>query len=122
MKKKNTYITFLLLGLMLPGLVFGASFSVNTSSLFGVANNFTSATDNFYSTQGLPFQSEIPSDNSNENQLFTIDIEEIIEPCDVKYYVVSTTYVCHVKKVMFRYKEQGNLQFQPNIVPPPPKK
>lgn len=122
MKKKNTYITFLLLGLMLPGLVFGASFSVNTSSLFGVANNFTLANDNFYITQALPFQSEVPIDNSDENQLFTIDIEEIVTPCDVKYYMVIANCVCYFKKVISRYKEQGNLQFQPDIVPPPPKK
>lgn len=107
---------------MLPRLVFGASFSENTNSLFGIANNFTSATDNFYNTQSLPFQSQIPTDNSDENQLFTTDIEEIVEPCDVKYYVVITNVVCYVKKVISRYKKQGNLQFQPDIVPPPPKK
>lgn len=122
MKQRNTYSTFLLLGLMLPGLIFSTSLSVDTSSLFGVANNFTSSSSNFYNTQALPFESEVPSNNSVENQLFTIDIEEIVTPCDVKYYMVITNCVCSIKKVTSRYKEQGNLQFQPDIVPPPPKK
>lgn len=125
MKQKNTYKFFLVFWLMLPGLMFGNGFLANKFNLasnVGLYKDCKVASKIDLHTNALPFKGETPINNTNENQLFNLDIEEIVESCEVEYYDVFPKCLSVAKTVIIRYNENGNLQFQPGIIPPPPKK
>ena len=124
MNMNNIPMVFLFYCLLLPKLVFGVSHmthvkkSVTTVESFSHYNKISISIDYL---QTLPFQGDLPTDSPDDVCLLTSDIEEIVDMGELYHIMSFNCCVFYSRVIVFRYKEQDNLQFKPDIVPPPPK-
>lgn len=124
MTRKNLHIPFSRIWFLLPVLLFANCILANTSQATintKSCKENQKSTINFLSNQSIPIGCELPKDSPSENHLSNSDIEEIVDPFAVKNFAPLDVSVCASTEVIIKYKEAGNRQYQPNIVPPPPK-
>ena len=68
-----------------------------------------------------PSGSEFPADSNDENNVKTIDYEEITESYLLNKFTTFIYFPYNDTLVIINYKESNNLQFLLDIVAPPPK-
>ncbi len=127
MKKQFLHSSFLSFWPLLSILLFSVSSMANTTAKNVNCNLFSKTQKikdfNFFQNT-KPVESEFPKKSSNENlDISNNDVEEFVDSFLTKNTINFLNYTLYIPIFFIsNYKETGNKQFLPDIVPPPPKK
>jgi len=127
MKNKYSHIQLLKTWLLLPFFFYATCLLATSNGTSCESISFSKIQKSIFLNlvdNSTPFKSELPQDPSSENHLISYaDIEEIVEPFALKNFTLVECFSRNADKLLIsKCKEESNIPFYLDIVPPPPKR